>query len=147
MDRAAAVAPSLAMCAHAWLTVIAARNRPPPSAAPAGRPGDGQATQGARRMWTTLRPAAGQSRLSGQQAGVVLVGERDPAAARDLLPARSPAQPPPALVALAPPAPGLRSAFPLPAAARARTLTSPPSSPRPRHQHEPARRRPAHAAR
>ena len=53
---------TLAMCAHAWLAVIAAGTRPPPRVAGAGGPGDGsQATQGARRLWTTFRPGAGRS--------------------------------------------------------------------------------------
>jgi hypothetical protein len=110
---------TLAMCAHAWLAVIAAGSRHPPPAVRSGGPGDGQATQGAGRLRATFRPAAGQSRLSGQRAGTVPVSERDPAAARDLLPARSPARPPPALVAMAAPASGSRPALPLPAAAAA----------------------------
>jgi SRSO17 transposase len=86
---------TLAMCAHAWLAVTAAASRPPPGAmAPDGRPGGGdRAREGASRLWTTsrLRPPDGAPPL----------GERDPAAARDLLPARSSARPSPALVATA----------------------------------------------
>jgi SRSO17 transposase len=108
---------TLAMCAHAWLAVTAAASRPPPPAALADGPGGSdRAKEGAGGLWTTLRPVGGQSRLSGQRAGTVPVGERDPAAACDLLPARSPARPPPALVALAAPASGPRPALPLPAA-------------------------------
>ncbi len=111
---------TLAMCAHAWLAVVAAGSRPPPFPAGPGRPGDGgQATQGARRLWTTLWPAAGQSRLSGQRADGQPVGERDPAAARAAVPPSPSARPSPALVAMAPPAPGPRPALPLPAAAAA----------------------------
>jgi SRSO17 transposase len=107
---------TLAMCAHAWLAVIAAGGRPPPSAAGAGGPGDGQATQGAAGLWATFRPAAGQSRLSGQRADAVPVSERNPAAARGALPPGSSGRPSPALVALAAPASGPRPALPLPAA-------------------------------
>lgn len=47
---------TLAMCALAWLAVTAA-SRPPPGAAPGGGPGDGRATEGAGRLWTTFRRA------------------------------------------------------------------------------------------
>jgi SRSO17 transposase len=45
---------TLAMCALAWLAVTAA-SRLPPQTAPGGGPGDGRATQGAGRLWTTFR--------------------------------------------------------------------------------------------
>jgi SRSO17 transposase len=113
---------TLAMCAHAWLAVVAAASRPPPGPLPGARPGaGGRATQGAGGLWTTCVPAAGQSRLSGHRrpAAGLPDGERDPATARDLVPARSSARPSPALVGLAAPASGARPALPLPAAAAA----------------------------
>jgi SRSO17 transposase len=50
---------TLAMCAHAWLSVIAAASRPPPGPVPGGRPGDSdRAREGADRLWTTFPAAA-----------------------------------------------------------------------------------------
>ena len=78
---------TLAMCAAAWLAVCAASGRPPHEAGSGSGPGDcGRAREGAGSLWTTSRPPAGQSRLSGQQADALPVGERDPAIARGLLP-------------------------------------------------------------
>jgi SRSO17 transposase len=118
---------TLAMCAHAWLAVIAAGSRPPPATVP-GRPGDcGRAREGAGGLWTKFRTAPGQSRLSGQHADALPVGERDPAAAGTVLPPGSSGQSSPALVALASPPSGPRPALPLPAAAAAAVN---PASPR-----------------
>jgi len=112
---------TLAMCAAAWLAVCADGGRPPPAAGSGRGPGTGdRAREGAASLWTTFPAPPRQSRQSGHhRAGMPPHGERDPAAARHLLPSRASAQPSPALVAVAARASGPRPALPLPAAAAA----------------------------
>jgi hypothetical protein len=80
------------------------------------------------RCWPPAAPGDQQRRARSRQR------ERDPPDARDLAPSRAPARSPPALVRLAPQAPGPRPLPPLPATARARTrslLTGPLTASRP----------------
>jgi hypothetical protein len=95
--------PASAVIELPWLAVCAAATGPPAGPACGGGPGaGGRATQGASCLWTTFRTPAGQSRLSGHQrrSGDLPDRERDPAAARDHMPACPSAQPSLALVVL-----------------------------------------------